>query len=132
MEEGIKGRTTTEVRSGGGGVAHSLSFAGRDTEVKDAVGTPAEEKAAGNTSFAVKDFAAAEKHYSKAIEQLEAQSADPAAAEVRATHASATARPQQTGARCCAGVHLHNSRGLCCIARRRCSRCAGSTVPRAT
>ena len=98
MEEGVKGRTTTEVRSGGGGVAHTLSFAGRDTEVKEAVGTPAEEKASGNASFAAKDFTAAEKHYSKAIEQLEAQSSDPAAAEVRAIHSRSNGcvRPQQT------------------------------------
>ena len=46
MEEGLRGRSTTEVRTGGGGVAHTLSIAGTDTEVKEVIGTPSEEKTA--------------------------------------------------------------------------------------
>ena len=85
MEEGLRGRSTTEVRTGGGGVAHTLSIAGTDTEVKEVIGTPSEEKTAGNTAFAAKDFAVAEKHYSKAIAQLEGKASQPQAVEVRAT-----------------------------------------------
>ena len=84
MEEGLRGRSTTEVRTGGGGVAHTLSIAGNETEAKEVIGTPAEEKTAGNAAFAAKDFAAAEKHYSKAIAQLEGKVSQPQAAEVRA------------------------------------------------
>lgn len=84
LAEGLRERSTTEVRSGGGGVSHTLSVAGTSTEVKEVVGTPTEEKAAGNASFGEKDFATAAKHYSNAIKQLGEQSANPLeTAEVR-------------------------------------------------
>jgi len=81
--EGFKERATAEVRTGGGGVAHTFSVAGSDSRTEAApVGTPIEEKAAGNASFAERDFVAAEKHYSHAIKQLEAGSGGADTAEM--------------------------------------------------
>ena len=72
-ERAHKERSTVELRNGGGGVAHSLSTPGTNTAPAPKIGTPLEEKQAGNALFAGKEFAAAAKRYSQAIVQLDGE-----------------------------------------------------------
>ena len=59
------------IRSGGGGVSHSFAKGEPVGEGAAAPGSPRTERAEGNQAFREKEFAAATRHYSAAIEQLQ-------------------------------------------------------------